>query len=167
MSKLKGIKGWGFTVLVMLILGGWIFAVTDIFSTETSQSGSGELLPDETETREVDYDIILSQDIQSGTQAKLPADIQDWVEQNGRKEYQGIKQAEGATYILIARGESASSGYGIEPVRVQVQGHTLLVEAAYTDPKPGDMHLTMITYPVLLLKVDGKYEEAEFNLSKS
>ncbi|EGL83444.1 hypothetical protein CathTA2_1008 [Caldalkalibacillus thermarum TA2.A1] len=166
MSRLKGMKTWGLTALALLILGGWMLAVSGFFATETSRSGSGEPQPDSLEAIEVEYETVLNQDIQAATQVHLPADIQSWLEQNGKTEYQGLKQADGGTYILIARGESASSGYGIEPVRVQAQGHKLIVEAVYTDPKPGDMYLTVITYPVLLLKVEGKYEEAEFHVSE-
>ncbi|WP_025028801.1 stalk domain-containing protein [Caldalkalibacillus mannanilyticus] len=97
----------------------------------------------------------------------LPAKVKEWVGANYQKNYNGHMTENGATYILLSRGESSSSGHGIEVDDLTLQGSKATVKGKYTDPKPEEMYLTVITYPTVLIKVDQELSDVTFDISKN
>ncbi|MFZ5969732.1 MAG: protease complex subunit PrcB family protein [Bacillota bacterium] len=67
-------------------------------------------------------------------------------------------KVENEIYVVVTRGEKPTGGYtveidGIEKVK-EDDKTKLVVYAAFTDPKPGDVVTQAVTYPYVVVKTD-------------
>lgn len=167
------------TGMIGLCMVGFMMVGSGCDSSQASQPDgqtsnekfAGEDSPlERVQAEQVAYEIVFNQDIQGEVQSEeglgsLPADVRQWVKSHYKTETKDTKTADGSTFILVARGESSSSGYGIEVEEVSAENDTLHVRVKYTDPAEDEINLMVLTYPLLLLKVEGKYTEVKINVS--
>ncbi|WP_202080943.1 protease complex subunit PrcB family protein [Caldalkalibacillus salinus] len=121
---------------------------------DTSANGDASVL-----TEGEDY-VVLEEE-------EAPSDVQEWVEANKKSEFTGTITVDGEVYVLIARGESQHSGYGVELNKVLQTEGQVTVEAAYTDPNEDEAYTQPITYPTVLIKLDKLTEDIQFKIEKS
>lgn len=113
--------------------------------------------------------VIINQDFQ-GIDAveeykNVPQDVKDWVEKNSMTEFTGSMVSGDSTYLLIARGECNSGGYGIDIKGINEGEGVLTVQAEYTNPDPDSFNIMALTYPVALLKIDKTDKKIEFDIT--
>jgi len=96
----------------------------------------------------------------------IPKKVKEWMAKHYKNYYQGYMTVDGATYILIARGESPSSGYGISLEDVTVESGKAIVKGTFTEPQDGQMYLTVITHPTILIKVNQEVTDVDFQMKK-
>jgi hypothetical protein len=142
-------------------------AITDI-KARNQDTGSTET--ESTVEGSIGHEVLLNQDFQRGdfsqSNTEIPKEIRDWAEANYRTEYKDVRHVNGSTYVLIARGESSSSGYGVDVTEVVEHDGKVVVHADYTNPKPGMSYLTAITYPAVLIKMEQQVsKEVEFEIN--
>ena len=83
-------------------------------------------------------------------QTALTAEQRAFVEKV--KQQRGVHRL-GDLYV-IARGESANPGYGLQIEKQQLAADRLLVHVRLTKPEPGLMYPQVVSYPYLLGKAD-------------
>jgi hypothetical protein len=131
-------------------------AITDV--TVGGNGGDTESSEDDSVKGKMTHQVLLNQDFQSvdfsQANSTIPKEVREWAEGNFQTEYKGVKHVNGSTYVLIARGESSSSGYGVNVAEVVEHDNKVVVQAKYTNPEPGMSYLTLITYPAALIKID-------------
>ncbi len=104
----------------------------------------------ETGEQSLAYERVATQDIQDSQ------DLFSWYQANHKTRGVHFKNHDGAVYILAAAGEKPTGGYGIDIEGVYLEGPgKVVVEAAVTSPDPGMMVIQVITYPSVLIRVDG------------
>jgi hypothetical protein len=102
------------------------------------------------EKQSLAYERVAPQDIQDSQ------DLFSWYQANRKTRGVHFKNHDGAVYILAAAGEKPTGGYGIDIERVYLEGPgKVVVEANITSPDPGMMVIQVITYPSVLIRVDG------------
>lgn len=144
-------------------------AITDV-AVESNGSGNSESSETESSVKgNVEHQVLLNQDFQSvdfsQSNMDIPQEVREWAKGNFKSEYKAVKHVNGSTYVLIARGESPSSGYGINLTEVVEHESKVAVHAEYTNPEPGMSYLTLITYPAVLIKIDQQVsKEIEFEI---
>lgn len=96
------------------------------------------------------YERVTPQDIQDSQ------DLFSWYQANHKTRGVHFKNHDGSAYILAAAGEKPTGGYGIDIAGVYLEGPgRIVVEADVTSPDPGMMVIQVITYPSVLIRVDG------------
>ncbi|HOC09417.1 MAG TPA: stalk domain-containing protein [Bacillota bacterium] len=96
------------------------------------------------------YERVTPQDIQDSQ------DLISWYQANHKTRGVHFKNHDGSAYILAAAGEKPTGGYGIDIAGVYLEGPgRIVVEADVTSPDPGMMVIQVITYPSVLIRVDG------------
>lgn len=103
-----------------------------------------------------DYQVLFNQSypLSSEQLKELPKEIQQWIEQQGLEEFKGTKQVGNSTYILITRGQKNTGGYGMELTAIQNVENKDIIEVTYTNPALNQSVPNVITYPIMLLKVN-------------
>jgi hypothetical protein len=102
------------------------------------------------EKQSLAYERVAPQDIQDSQ------DLISWYQANHKTRGVHFKNHDGSAYILAAAGEKPTGGYGIDIAGVYLEGPgKVLVEADVTSPDPGMMVIQVITYPSVLIRVDG------------
>jgi hypothetical protein len=145
-------------------------AINDVAVENNTSGNIGSSENERSAEGNVEHQVLLNQDFQSvdfsQSNSDIPKEIRDWAKENFRAEYKGAKHVNGSTYVLITRGESSSSGYGVNLTKVLEHESKVVVHAEYTNPEPGMSYLTMITYPAVLIKMDQQVsKEVEFEIS--
>jgi hypothetical protein len=144
-------------------------SITDA-TVENNNSGDTEGSENESSVKgNVNHQVLLNQDFQSvdfsQSNSNIPKEVQEWAKQNFQEEYKGTTHVNGSTYVLIARGQSSSSGYGVNLTEVVEHDNKVVVHAKYTNPEPGMSYLTLITYPAVLIKIDQEVsKEIQFEI---
>jgi hypothetical protein len=144
-------------------------AITDV-ALENNNSGDTASSSDESSVKgNVKHQVLLNQDFQtvdfSQSNTDIPQEVREWAKQNFQSEYRDEINVNGSTYVLIARGESSSSGYGVNVTEVVEHDNKVVVHAKYANPEPGMSYLTLITYPAVLVKIDQEVtKEIEFEI---
>jgi len=104
----------------------------------------------ETGEQSLAYERVTPQDIQDSQ------DLFSWYQANHKTRGVHFKNHDGAVYILAAAGEKPTGGYGIDVEGVYLEGPgKVVVETDVTSPDPGMMVTQVITYPSVLIRVDG------------
>jgi hypothetical protein len=104
----------------------------------------------ETGEQSLAYERVTPQDIQDSQ------DLFSWYQANHKTRGVHFKNHDGAVYILAAAGEKPTGGYGIDVEGVYLEGPgKVVVETDVTSPDPGMMVIQVITYPSVLIRVDG------------
>ena len=102
------------------------------------------------EKQSLAYERVAPQDIQDSQ------DLISWYQANHKTRGVHFKNHDGSAYILAAAGEKPTGGYGIDIAGVYLEGPgRIVVEADVTSPDPGMMVIQVITYPSVLIRVDG------------
>lgn len=102
------------------------------------------------ERQSLAYERVTPQDIQDSQ------DLISWYQANHKTGGVHFKNHDESAYILAAAGEKPTGGYGIDIAGVYLEGPgKVLVEADVTSPDPGMMVIQVITYPSVLIRVDG------------
>ncbi len=115
---------------------------TAIISTES------DIIPVE---RPVDYTIISEADIQDNT------DLAKWFEENHQTKGVYSLRVEKDTYILVSAGEKSTGGYGLKiESATEVRPGSLYLTAKLTKPAPDAIVTMALTYPNVLIKVEGR-----------
>jgi hypothetical protein len=96
----------------------------------------------------------------------IPKEIREWAMAYYKTEYHGYKILDGATYALIARGESPHPGYGVAVTGLLKSATQATIQARYTDPDPSMMYPMVITYPALLIKIDQRFDEVNIEIER-
>lgn len=144
-------------------------SITDA-TVENINSGDTEGSENESSVKgNVNHQVLLNQDFQSvdfsQSNSNIPKEVREWAKQNFQEEYKGTTHINGSTYVLIARGQSSSSGYGVNLTEVVEHDNKVVVHAKYTNPEPGMSYLTLITYPAVLIKIDQEVsKEIQFEI---
>jgi hypothetical protein len=144
-------------------------SITDA-TVENNNSGDTEGSENESSVKgNVNHQVLLNQDFQSvdfsQSNSNIPKEVREWAKQNFQEEYKGTTHVNGSTYVLIARGQSSSSGYGVNLTEVVEHDNKVVVHAKYTNPEPGMSYLTLITYPAVLIKIDQEVsKEIQFEI---
>lgn len=107
----------------------------------------------------------MSHKVIADTDATLPEEVKKWVSEHQETEYTGTINANGHTYILVARGQSPHPGYGLALIRIFSQESNIMVQAKYTEPDPDMSYPQVITYPTLLIEIDQTSKEVKFEIS--
>jgi hypothetical protein len=87
---------------------------------------------------------------------QAPPQVERMVQQQRKEEGAAVYVAEDAVYIVVARGEKPTGGYGIRVVDIKEEGGGFDVHVEYSDPKPGQMVAQVVTYPFAVVKADLK-----------
>ena len=87
---------------------------------------------------------------------QAPPQVERMVQQQRKEEGAAVYVAEDAVYIVVARGEKPTGGYGIRVVDIKEEGGGFDVHVEYSDPKPGQMVAQVVTYPLAVVKADLK-----------
>lgn len=95
---------------------------------------------------------------------RVPDEVMNWAQSNGNQSFSSHKVVGNETYILVARGESSSTGYGVQWMSHSIENDQLIVHVKYTNPQPSESYATMLTYPMLLVKIDGAYKNVDINI---
>ncbi len=85
---------------------------------------------------------------------QAPPQVERMVQQQRKEEGAAVYVAEDAVYIVVARGEKPTGGYGIRVVDLKEEGGGFDVHVEYSDPKPGQMVAQVVTYPLAVVKAD-------------
>ena len=102
------------------------------------------------EKQSLAFERVSLQDIQDSQ------DLYSWYQDNYKTRGAYFKNHDGAAYILIAAGEKPTGGYGIDIERLYLEGPgKVVVEADVTSPDPYMMVIQVITYPAVLIRIDG------------
>ena len=83
----------------------------------------------------------------------LPDEVRSWVEEH--QQQMGIFQEvfDGRTYVLVAWGEKPTGGYAVEVTDVTVDGETLHLAVALSEPASDATVTQALTYPHALVAV--------------
>jgi hypothetical protein len=87
---------------------------------------------------------------------QAPPQVERMVQQQRKEEGAAVYVAGDAVYIVVARGEKPTGGYGIRVVDIKEEGDGFDVHVEYSDPKPGQMVAQVVTYPFTVVKADLK-----------
>lgn len=95
---------------------------------------------------------------ESITVFEAPPQLEKAVHKQKRKEGAAVYMVEGTVYIVAARGEMPTGGYGVRIVDVKEDedGSGVRVLVEYKDPKPGQMVAQVVTYPYTIVRTDLK-----------
>ena len=63
-----------------------------------------------------------------------------------------------SNFIILNSGEKPSSGYAITVDKVEETATQIIVTVRETTPAPGDMSLTVMTYPYTIVRINSKKE---------
>jgi hypothetical protein len=91
--------------------------------------------------------------------AGAPGKIVDLVNRLKTSESAVLAEADGGNYVLVTRGEQSTGGYEVKVEKVTQsvdagQRSAATVRLLFTDPKPGHVVTQVITYPLVLVKLD-------------
>lgn len=92
-------------------------------------------------------------------ESEAPQPVKDWLNKNKYKEDYAVIHTEKHTFILITRGEKKTGGYGLELTKLEKQDNKIAVFVEYTDPKPDQVVIQVVTYPYLIVKLEKTDEE--------
>ncbi len=87
---------------------------------------------------------------------QAPSQVERMVQQQSKEEGAAVYVAGDAVYIVVARGEKPTGGYGIRVVDIKEEGGGFDVHVEYLDPKPGQMVAQVVTHPYAIIKADLK-----------
>ena len=87
---------------------------------------------------------------------QAPPQVERMVQQQRKEEGAAVYVSDDAVYIVVARGEKPTGGYGIKVVDIKEEGGDFDVHVEYSDPKPGQMVAQVVTHPFAVVKADLK-----------
>jgi len=81
-----------------------------------------------------------------------------WVEGHTREAGVFVKTFGDYRLVLVTMGEKPTAGYEVTVDEVTTSGEGWVVNVVFTEPDPGDMVATVITYPYAVVKIaaDGR-----------
>lgn len=79
--------------------------------------------------------------------------------QNSRNETCHVLTVQDRTYFIVKVGERKTGGYTVEVERVVQRGDVIHVYARETPPVEGVMVIQVLSYPLTVVSVKGKYSE--------
>ncbi|HHV78374.1 MAG TPA: protease complex subunit PrcB family protein [Firmicutes bacterium] len=103
------------------------------------------------------------------TRANLPVEVREWVEREREKSLDEVKSYfyhAGHTYVLIATGEKPTAGYSVGVRSVEARDGRLIVHWAQSSPRAGTAVAQVISYPHIVIKVQGQFKAVEFTEDK-
>lgn len=87
---------------------------------------------------------------------QAPPQVERMVQQQRKEEGAAVYVSDDAVYIVVARGEKPTGGYGIRVVDIEEEEDGFNVHVEYLDPKPGQLVAQVVTYPFAVVKADLK-----------
>jgi len=139
-----------------LILVGMILLL--VFFTfgcgEDSQSVDNEKV----KIGELNYEIV------DTSTENLPGGLEEWYQDNYKKEGLHTTNLDGSTYLLVSAGEKPTGGYVIEKLVLTGTDQVINVRASLRVPGKDEMVTQALTYPSILVKIqedNRKFELAE------
>lgn len=116
---------------------------------------------------EKNYTILLNKsfneaDLESSLKDE-PQEIKEWIKEKAQEEYSGFKAIENSTYVLVSMGQRNTGGYKVNLTDIKETEEKLFINAEYTHPAPKQFVSQVLTYPVLLVKID-KQKEVEITI---
>ncbi len=86
---------------------------------------------------------------------EAPKELVGWVGQSKSLSMAQVREYAGDTYILMTRGKHITGGYRVEVQQLKQYSDKIELIAKYTNPERGMLMTTEVSYPYVLLRVEG------------
>lgn len=96
-----------------------------------------------------------------GTNSLANSELEEWYNENFKKEGILSIDFEEYKYVLIGAGERPTGGYSVEVTSVVGKEDSILVDAKVNAPKPDEMVVQAITHPSVLIKISKDSRKVE------
>lgn len=88
-----------------------------------------------------------------GSDALTDSQLEEWFNENYKKEDLSSFNFKDYTYILVGAGEKPSGGYSVEISSVVGEEGSIIINGQVNAPKPDEMVTTALTYPNALIRI--------------